>query len=129
MGNKCKPVRMHRIIRQNRFSGFTLMEIIVVIAVLGALAAMAIPQFTGVLENSQKKTDEANIRIIESAVLLYQAEIGDIPAGVDTFNELVTELNRVGYLKNSEVKAVTKGVVFTYDSALKEISLTASPGV
>lgn len=41
----------------------------------------------------------------------------------------MTELNRVGYLKNSEVKAVTKDKVFTYDSSEKKVSLTASPGV
>jgi type IV pilus assembly protein PilA len=103
------------------------MEIIVVIAVLGALAALAIPRFTGVLENSQKNTDQANIRIVESAVELYKAEVGDIPAEVKTFNELVEELNDKGYLKNTEVKAVTKGKIFTYNAGTKQISLTAGP--
>jgi len=99
------------------------MEIIVVIAILGALAALAIPRFTGVLENSQEKTDLANVRIVESAIELYQAEIGDMPASVDTFNELVTELNRVGYLKNSELLAVSKGKSFSYDASTNKITL------
>lgn len=104
--------------------GFTLMEVIVVIAILGAMAALAIPRFTGVLENSQKQTDLANIRIIESAIELYQAEIGDLPATVDSYNELITELNHVGYIKNSELLAVSKGKRFSYDAVTKTVSLT-----
>ncbi|WP_296559843.1 prepilin-type N-terminal cleavage/methylation domain-containing protein [uncultured Acetobacterium sp.] len=129
MGTKRKLNGKQAIKQVNNSRGFTLLEMIVAIAVLGALAALAIPQFKDVIENSRKRTDQANIQIIESAIELYKAEIGDIPAGVTTFNQLVTELNRVGYLKNSEVKAVTKDKVFTYDSSQKKVSLTASPGV
>nr|WP_320026774.1 prepilin-type N-terminal cleavage/methylation domain-containing protein [uncultured Acetobacterium sp.] len=121
MGNKSKSVK-----QLNNVSGFTLMEIIVVIAILGALAALAIPQFTGVLENAQKKTDLANIRIVESAIELYQAEIGKIPASVDSFNELITELNRVGYIKSTELLAVSKGKSFSYDAATNKITLIDS---
>lgn len=127
MVNKSKTINRQTTHRLNNARGFTLMEVIVVIAVLGAMAALAIPRFTGVLENSQKKTDEANIRIVESAVELYKAEKGDLPAGVDTFNELVSELNHVGYLKNSELKAVSKGKVFNYDSSSKSITLATGP--
>lgn len=118
MGNKSKSVS-----ELNNVSGFTLMEIIVVIAILGALAALAIPRFTGVLENSQKKTDLANIRIVESAIELYQAEIGEIPTSVDSFNELITELNRVGYIKSAELLAVSKGKSFSYDASTNIITL------
>lgn len=127
MGSKCKPVDKQRIGRLSNVRGFTLLELIVVIAILGALAALAIPRFTGVLENSQKKTDEANIRIVESAIELYQAEKGALPSGVNTFDELVSELNEVGYLKNTELKAVTKGSTFDYDPKTKKISLSNLP--
>lgn len=118
MGTKSKSTN-----RLSNECGFTLMEIIVVIAILGALAALAIPQFTGVLENSQKKTDLANVRIVESAIELYQAEIGKMPASVDSFNELITELNRVGYIKSSELLAVSKGKSFSYDASTNKITL------
>lgn len=124
MGSKSKLAEEQKINRLNNVCGFTMMEIIVVIAILGALAALAIPRFTGVLANSQEKTDLANIRIVESAVELYKAEKGELDPAVDTFDELVTKLYEVGYLKNAELKAVSKGKIFTYNSATKQISLT-----
>lgn len=104
--------------------GFTLMEVVVVIAILGALTALALPRFTGVLENSQQKTDQANIRIVESAMELYQAEKGAMPSGVTSFDGLIEELNKVGYIKNKEIKAVSDGKKFTYDATSKSVSIT-----
>ena len=124
MGNKCKPIDIIKISGRHNVRGFTLMEIIVVIAILGALAALAIPRFTDVLANSQKNTDLANIRIVESAVELYAAEKGKMDSDVDTFDELVAELYTVGYLKNSEIKPVSAGKTFSYNAGTKKISLT-----
>ena len=127
MGSKSRLVDGQKVNRLNNVQGFTLMEIIVVIAILGALAALAIPRFTGVLANSQEKTDMANIRIVESAIELYQAEKGELDSAVDTFDELVTELNGAGYLKNSDLKAVSEGKIFTYDAGTNKINLADDP--
>ncbi|WP_373483454.1 prepilin-type N-terminal cleavage/methylation domain-containing protein [Acetobacterium sp.] len=127
MGSKSKLTGEQKIIRLNNVHGFTMMEVIVVIAILGALAALAIPRFTGVLANSQKKTDLANIRIVESAAELYEAEKGEMDSAVDTFDELITQLNVAGYLKNTELTAVSEGKIFTYNSGTKKISLEDDP--
>lgn len=42
--------------------GFTLMEMLIVVAIIAILVAIAIPTFTGQLEKSRQATDVANIR-------------------------------------------------------------------
>jgi type IV pilus assembly protein PilA len=67
--------------RLHNRKGFTLIELIVVIAILGILALIAIPRFVGTLENSKLRAHQSNIKVIESAINLYQAEnAGTMPA-------------------------------------------------
>ena len=49
---------------------------IVVIAILGILAAIAIPRFTASRQNAERSTVEANLRTIDSAIMVYIAEKG-----------------------------------------------------
>lgn len=42
--------------------GFTLMEMLIVVAIIAVLIAIAIPIFTSQLENSREATDAANLR-------------------------------------------------------------------
>lgn len=51
---------------------------IVVIAILGILAAIAIPRFTASRQNAERSTVEANLRTIDSAIMVYIAEKGSI---------------------------------------------------
>ena len=51
--------------------GFTLIELIVVIAILGILIAIAIPTIRGFLESSREQAYEADRRIIQLAVDAY----------------------------------------------------------
>ena len=59
--------------RKNGQKGFTLVELIVVMAILAILAAIAVPKYSQVTENAKKSAIDANVRTIVSAVQLYQA--------------------------------------------------------
>ena len=54
--------------------GFTLIELIVVLAVLAVIMAIAIPRFLGVQQTAKLNSDDATIGLIAKAAELYYAQ-------------------------------------------------------
>ena len=55
--------------KKNNNKGFTLMEMLIVVAIIAVLVAIAIPVFTNQLEKAREATDEANIRSAYAEVM------------------------------------------------------------
>ncbi len=72
-------------------SGFTLVEIMIVVAIIGLLAAIAIPSLRKARQTTQLNVCLNNLRIYQDALDQYAHEFGEFP---DDISALLTE----GYL-------------------------------
>lgn len=104
--------------RKDNQKGFTLVELIIVMAILAVLVGLAIPKYTGVLDDSKKKSNIANIKMIEGAADLYIANETDNTALVTgDITETTHTLIKKEYLKevpkdprNNDVYTITRTV-------------------
>jgi len=81
--------------------GFTLVEIMIVVVIIGLLAAMAIPAFQKVRTNSQNKTVTNNLRQLNAAAQQYFLEQG---ATTVNYADIVgTETSK--YIKSIQIVA------------------------
>ncbi len=67
---------MHNYNYRIRERGFTLVEIMIVVVIIGLLAAMAIPAFNKIRQTSQDKAVLNNLRQISSAAQQYMLDEG-----------------------------------------------------
>jgi general secretion pathway protein G len=86
---KASTIRMPRLLAER--SGFTLIEIMVVIIILGLLATLVIPNITGYTEKAKREKARADIASLEGALELFKADNGFYPTTEQGLDALVAK--------------------------------------
>ena len=63
---------------QNKQKGFTMIELMIVVAIIGILSAIAIPKFADLIRKSNEGATKGNLGAIRSAVSIYYGELEGI---------------------------------------------------
>ena len=59
--------------------GFTFLEIMFVVVIIGILIGIAVPQFTGKAKKARIMSTRANMKTIETALSQYEMNVGNFP--------------------------------------------------
>ena len=103
--------------------GFTLVEIMIVVVIIGLLAAMAIPAFNKVRDTSQSKAITNNLRQVASAADQYFLETGATQA---TLSDLIGTDKYVKSIKT--VAGENYAALFPVTIGFTALSVTKSDG-
>ena len=115
-------------IKKRKRDGFTLIEVLVVVAVLAVLAALAVPRLIGTAETARQNVDLANIEILNRATATYAAETetaGHPFDGVTSDNARIQLLVNAGFL-GKVCSPQQDGVTYHWDNASQCWQLSAA---
>ena len=76
--------------RRRHEHGFTLLELLVVLAIMGLLAAIIGPQVIKYLGSSRSKTAQVQVKNVDAALQLYRLDVGSYPSPEQGLQALVT---------------------------------------
>ena len=106
--------------KTNSRNAFTLIEILIVVVILGILAAVVVPQFTNAAEDANDAAVRSQLQTLRGQIELYRAQQGAYPALLITgWDDLV----------NNDYLMVDPKNPYTADGTATSISDTEADGV
>ena len=106
-------------------AGFTLIEIMVVVVILGILAAVVVPNLIGQTYEAQRKRALADVRTLETAIELFKLDNFVYPQGDIGMEALLNSPNGKKYLRRDKLPEDPWGnpYVYLYPGARGEFDL------
>ena len=109
--------------RNTNKKGFTVVELVIVIAVIAILAAVLIPTFAGIIRQANLSADQQAVR--QMNVALAAGSVEGKPAGSEDVIEILAE---AGYNSRTALIPVTSGYQFCWYSTANSIVLVDTEG-
>jgi len=107
-------------IETRKTKGVTLIELLIVVLILAALSAIAIPRISQSAQNARQNACDTNISVINSAIEMYSADNnGEYPADDAAMQTLVT--GNTDYFPDGAPTCPLDGT-YTMDSTTKRVS-------
>ena len=100
-------------------AGFTLLELLIVIAILGLLAVIGTVQLTGYLGSARSDTAKLQLDQLATALDLFRVDVGRLPTTEEGLGALLKQPSDAGrwrgpYLRKAEAISDPWGRVFSY---------------
>src|ERR1039457_1491373 len=97
--------------KQKMSHGFTLIELMIVVAIIGILAAIAIPQFANLVSKSQEGATKGNLGTIRSALSIYYGDTeGWYPTGAQGMQSLTTSSKYLQSIPNGNLPKTVNSI-------------------
>ncbi|CAM4069749.1 prepilin-type N-terminal cleavage/methylation domain-containing protein [Vibrio neonatus] len=95
----------------NKQKGFTLIELMIVVAIIGVLSAIGVPMYQDYVKKSELASATATLRGLLTKTELYYLDNGAFPSSLGDINAVSSAAGSLG-----EISIATNALQFTFDS-------------
>ncbi|WP_045369823.1 pilin [Vibrio campbellii] len=111
--------------KQKKQQGFTLIELMIVVAVIGVLAAIAIPQYQNYVKKSEAAAGLATLRSLTTNIDTFIADTGSFPTDTDAATlGAALDMNTLGTIAFDGEAASGATATFTFDGNASAVEST-----
>lgn len=110
-------------VRKSYGRGFTIVELMIVVAILGIIAAIAIPSYIGYMSNAKKAEAKSNLQAVKLLLEQYYSENAKYCPAASCAGQSYT------YTENDDGSVATQTIVTTYLTGFRPKSAAATTAV